>query len=117
MNNSKKSDEKAVIHELYNCLCERTEEPIELLDIKDVLLQAYKRIDNEKNPEVLINRLVQYIHSMSLKGKLRYSSKEEELIIQLGMFQRKTGLNGIYRGDTSDKSQFYKYTETIPRHK
>ena len=101
---------------LYNCLCERKEQSNELLDIEDVLLQVYKKIDTVKNPEALINRLVQYIRSISLKGRLHYSSKEENLIIQLGEFGKKAGLNGLYRGDFSDKSQFYKFTESIPRH-
>ncbi|MBK4759020.1 bacteriocin immunity protein [Enterococcus faecium] len=51
-----------------------------------------------------------------MKGRLHYSSKEENLIIQLGEFGKKAGLNGLYRGEFSDKSQFYKFTESIQRH-
>lgn len=116
MTESKLTNERTTIHALYNCLCERKEQSNELLDIEDVLLQVYKKLDTVKNPEALINRLVQYIRSISLKGRLHYSSKEENLIIQLGEFGKKAGLNGLYRGDFSDKSQFYKFTESIPRH-
>ena len=98
MTESKLTNERTTIHALYNCLCERKEQSNELLDIEDVLLQVYKKF------------------SISLKGRLHYSSKEENLIIQLGEFGKKAGLNGLYRGDFSDKSQFYKFTESIQRH-
>ncbi|QTI54082.1 bacteriocin immunity protein (plasmid) [Enterococcus faecalis] len=116
MTKSKLTNEKATIHELYNCLRARKEQSNELLDIEDVLLQVYKNIDSVKNSETLMNRLVQYIRSLSLKGRLHYSTKEENLIIQLGEFGKKAGLNGLYGGDFSDKSQFYKLTESIPRY-
>ena len=115
MNNKEKS--KEYIHELYNSLNTHENMSPELLDILDVLLQVYTKIDNEKNPEALVNRLVQYIRSLSLKGRLHYSHLEEKWLIELGLIGQKAGLNGLYRGDFSDKSQFYKFTENIPRHK
>lgn len=109
-----KLNEKDIIHELYNLLNKHNEQSNELLDIQDVLLQVYKNLDNYKNSEIMLNRLVQYIRSVSLKGRLHYSSAEERLIIQLGEYGKKAGLNGLYRGNFSDKSQFYKFTENIP---
>lgn len=102
---------KTIIHELYNLLKERPDETPELLDITDVLLQVYKKIDQEKYPERLVNRLVNYIRNASLKGRLHFSKKEEALMIQLGSLGNKAGLNSIYQGDYSDKSQFYSYSE------
>lgn len=104
-------DAKGDIHELYNLLSKRGEQPAELLDITDVLLQVYQKLDKEKNPATLLNRLVNYIRNAALKGRLHFSKKEEGLIIQLGVFGQKAGLNGIYQGDYSDKSQFYSYLE------
>lgn len=106
---------KMEIHELYNLLSQRNQQPPELLDITDVLLQVYKRMEDEKNPAALLNRLVNYIRNAALKGKLHFSKKEEALIIQLGVHGQKAGLNGIYQGDYSDKSQFYRFTESMPR--
>lgn len=76
---------KMEIHELYNLLSPRDNQPPELLDITDVLLQVYKRMEDEKNPAALLNRLVNYIRNAALKGKLHFSKKEEALIIQLGV--------------------------------
>ena len=49
---------KEVIHELYNSLMDRPQKPSGLLDITDVLLQVYKKLDTVKYPEYLINKLV-----------------------------------------------------------
>ncbi|HFC9132622.1 TPA: bacteriocin immunity protein, partial [Enterococcus faecium] len=45
---------KKIIHELYNSLMKRDKTKA-ILDITDVLLQVYKKIDSEKYPEILIN--------------------------------------------------------------
>lgn len=106
-----REEAKEKIHELYNLLSRREEQPSEILDITDVLLQVYKKLDQEKNPAALLNRLVNYIRNASLKGRLHYTKKEEILMIQLGVLGQKAGLNGIYQGDYSDKLQFYSYRE------
>ena len=48
---------QAQIHDLYNDLMQREQTPA-LIDITDVLLQVYKKLDTVKNPEVWVNRLV-----------------------------------------------------------
>ncbi|KRK63859.1 hypothetical protein FC72_GL001098 [Companilactobacillus tucceti DSM 20183] len=53
---------------------------------------------------------------MALKGKIHFLKPEEDLIIDLGYFGQKAGLNGQYMADFSDKSQFYSFTEQIPHH-
>ena len=68
MSDSEKS--KELIHDLYNKLSKRTNSSPELLDIIDVLYQVYLKIDTVSNPEALVQRLVNYIYSTGLKGKL-----------------------------------------------
>lgn len=41
-----------------------------LLDITDVLLQVYKKIDTTKYPEYLLNKLVNYIYSVGFDQKI-----------------------------------------------
>ncbi|MFS7400170.1 bacteriocin immunity protein [Carnobacterium maltaromaticum] len=100
---------KESIHELYNSLIKRSDSSTSLLDITDVLLQVYTKIDSVDNPEALVNRLVNYIYSVGFKGRIKLSPKEEELLIELGVFGQRAGLNGLYKANFSDKSQFYSY--------
>lgn len=106
-----KEEIKTTIHQLYNLMNQWPDQSAEVLNITDVLLQVYTKLDQEKQPEVLINKLVHYIRSMALKGRLHFPKKEEELMIALGLVSQKAGLNGLYRADYSDKSQFYSYAE------
>lgn len=50
---------KEVIHELYNSLMDRPQKPSGLLDITDVLLQVYKKLDTVRYPEYLIRKRAQ----------------------------------------------------------
>lgn len=100
---------KNIIHELYNSLEGRQNKSNELLDITDVLFQVYLKIDSANNPEALVNRLVHYIRSVSLKGRIYYPPKDENLMIKLGIIGQKAGINGLYKADFSDKSQFFSY--------
>lgn len=43
-----------------------------ILDITDVLLQVYKKIDSEKYPEILINKLVNYIYIVGFDNKIHF---------------------------------------------
>lgn len=102
---------KNYIHELYNALSKREEKSAELLNITDVLLQVYKKLDESDNPEALVQRLVNYIRNAALKGRVYFPKKEEGLMIGLAVIGQRAGLNSVYRGDYSDKSQFYSYKE------
>lgn len=104
------------IKELIVRLSNWPEQSGELLDIVDVLTQVNKKITTVKNPEALVNRLVNYIRSVAIKGRLHFPDEEEKLMINLGTIGQKAGLNGAYMADYSDKSQFYGLLETIPRH-
>ncbi|EIW12754.1 bacteriocin immunity protein [Lactiplantibacillus pentosus KCA1] len=88
----------------------------DLLDIIDVLTQVDKKIGTVRNPEALVNRLVNYIRSVAIKGRLHFPDDEEKLMIDLGTIGQKAGLNGAYMADFSDKSQFYGMLEEVPQH-
>ncbi|MGL5684268.1 MAG: bacteriocin immunity protein [Vagococcus fluvialis] len=103
---------KESIHQLYNAMSKWDNQSIEVLDILDCLRQVYVKIDKEKRPEVLVNRLVQYVRSLSLKGRLHYPKKEEALMMILSKIGQKAGFNGAYRANYSDKSQFFSYFDT-----
>ncbi|MGX7031253.1 bacteriocin immunity protein [Vagococcus zengguangii] len=105
-------ESKELVHELYNKLARRPEKSSELLDVMDVLYQVYLKIDETKYPERLINRLVNYIYSTGLKGKLYFPEDENRLITSLGIIGCKAGLNGLYRAHYGDKSQFYSYFDS-----
>ena len=108
--------EKEIVNDLYNQLAKRDTKSSELLDILDVLLKVYQKLDTEKHPERLINKLIQYIRITASTGKINFSSEEEKLTIQLSVIGQKAGLNGSYMAEFSDKSQFYKFGEQVPFH-
>ncbi len=108
--------EKEIVSDLYNRLVKRDTKSSELSDILDVLLKVYQKLDTEKHPERLINKLIQYIRITASTGKINFSSEEEKLTIQLSVIGQKAGLNGSYMADFSDKSQFYKFGEQVPFH-
>ncbi|WP_432541300.1 bacteriocin immunity protein [Lactiplantibacillus argentoratensis] len=107
---------QAAIKGLIVRLSEWSDQSGDLLDIIDVLMQVDKKITTVKNPEALVNRLVNYIRSVAIKGRLHFPDEEEKLMIDLGTIGQKAGLNGAYMADFSDKSQFYGMLEEVPQH-
>ena len=106
---------KKVIHELYNSLMTRPNQTKELLDITDVLFKIYKKIDTAKYPEILVNKLVNYIYIVGFDNKIRFIDNDEKLLIELGDISKKAGINSKYKANFTDKSQFYSYSETMPQ--
>lgn len=104
------------IKELLGILNNYEKKQSELLDIIDVLAQVYRKLPETKNPEALLNRLVNYIHSVALAGRIHFPTNEEKLIADIGVLGQRAGLNGVYMADYSAKSQFYSIFEEIPRH-
>ncbi|ABG86114.1 bacteriocin immunity protein [Clostridium perfringens] len=96
---------KDLVHSLYNSLSKSKENNFD--DIKEVLLKVYTKLDlcDEKNIP-LINRLVNYIYFTAYTKKLTFSSNEENIIRELSDIGKYAGLNGVYRSDYGDKSQF-----------
>jgi len=104
------------VQQLRRCLAQWDQGSNEILDIMDVLGQVDKKIGTSKNPEALVNRLVNYIRSMAIAGRIHFPNEEEKLMIDLSVYGQKAGLNGLYMADFSDKSQFYGLLEEMPRH-
>ncbi|APX71651.1 bacteriocin immunity protein [Companilactobacillus allii] len=98
---------KQYIHDLYNMLNKESDKSSHMLNITDVLLQVYSKIDKAKNPEALIDRLAKYIYSEGMAGKIHLKKEEEALLMELGTIGQKAGLNGANYADFSDKSYFY----------
>lgn len=100
MNNS-----KDLVHSLYNSIAESKKNNFD--DIKEVLLKVYVKLDLSDEENVpLINRLVNYIYFTTYTGKLHFSPNEENIIKKLAGIGKCAGLNGVYRSDYGDKSQF-----------
>lgn len=104
------------IKELLGILNNYEKKQSELLDIIDVLAQVYRKLPETKNPEALLNRLVNYIRSVALAGQIHFPTNEEKLIADIGVLGQRAGLNGVYMADYSAKSQFYSIFEEISRH-
>lgn len=100
-----KNESKKFVHDLYNNLVQSNAGE-EMEDIKEVLLKVYKRLDDSKENPPLINRLINFIHFKAFTEKLTFNEKQNELIRQLSGIGQKAGLNGSYRADYGDKSQF-----------
>ncbi|AKP68239.1 bacteriocin immunity protein [Companilactobacillus ginsenosidimutans] len=107
---------KSEINELIDKLSNHSLQSSELLDILDVLKQVEKQLDSSKNPQSLVIKMINYLRSMAMKGNIHFPKDEESLIIELGAYGQKAGLNGQYMADFSDKSQFYGFAEEIPQH-
>lgn len=108
-----KNNAQRYVGKLIKLLESRTEQPRKLLDITDVLSQVSLKLDSESNPEVLVNKLVNYIRSVAIAGRINFSKEEEALVIELGTIGQKAGINGQYMADFSDKSQFYDIFDKI----
>ncbi|HDL0823812.1 TPA: bacteriocin immunity protein, partial [Enterococcus faecium] len=51
-------------------------------------------------------RLVNYLYFTAYTNKIRFTEYQEELIRNLSEIGRTAGINGLYRADYGDKSQF-----------
>ncbi|WP_461215744.1 bacteriocin immunity protein [Lacticaseibacillus sp. GG6-2] len=105
---------KQTITALSALLAQRPDQSPQLLDITDVLRQVYQKLDTAKNPEALINRLVNYIRIKASNGKITFPTPQENLIDELAWIGAKAGFNGQYMADFSDKRQFYSFLEKMP---
>ncbi|MDH6364866.1 hypothetical protein M2139_001810 [Enterococcus sp. PF1-24] len=95
---------KEIVHLLYNDLAKNNGE--EMADIKEVLLKVFHKLADITDEVPLINRLVNYIYFISYTNQLQFSAEQNQLIKQLAQIGGKAGLNGVYRADYGDKSQF-----------
>ncbi|WP_300261404.1 bacteriocin immunity protein [Clostridium sp.] len=96
---------KDLVHSLYNSISKSKANNFD--DIKEVLLKVYTKLDlSDKKNIPLINRLVNYIYFTAYTKKLIFSYNEENIIKELSEIGKYSGLNGVYRSDYGDKSQF-----------
>lgn len=95
---------KAIVHELYNDIAQT--DGSDMNEIKEVLLKVYQKLDNVKDEVPLINRLVNFIYFKALNEHLSFTPSQDKLIGQSAQIGGKAGLNGVYRSDHGDKSQF-----------
>lgn len=100
------------IDELYNSLMKRTEKTTDLQNVTDVLLKVYETLPESKNPESLLSKLVNYIYIVGF-NVLHLTKEEESLLISLGDMSKRSGLNGRYSANFTDKSEFYSYFDKI----
>jgi len=105
---------KKNIQVLYDSLMARPEKSAHLLNITDVLKQVYVKIDNAKDPSVLISRLAKYIYVEGF-SRVVLSNDEEKALMELGGLSKDASWNGMNMGDFNDKSQFYSFSEQIPQ--
>ncbi|HAQ0858142.1 TPA: bacteriocin immunity protein [Enterococcus faecium] len=95
-----KKNAKQIVHELYNDIS-ISKDP----KYSDILLKLEKQ-KYELDPSPLINRLVNYLYFTAYTNKIRFTEYQEELIRNLSEIGRTAGINGLYRADYGDKSQF-----------
>ena len=102
-----KKNAKQIVHELYNDIS-ISKDP-KYSDILEVLQKVYLKLEKQKyelDPSPLINRLVNYLYFTAYTNKIRFTEYQEELIRNLSEIGRTAGINGLYRADYGDKSQF-----------
>lgn len=75
-------------------------------DVKEALLKVYKKLDTVNDDVPVINRLVNFLYFKGFTEHLKFTSSQDKLISELSHIGGKAGLNGSYRSDYTDKSQF-----------
>lgn len=112
----KREQVKELIHGLYNYLIKLPDPSTNLLNITDVLLQVYTKIDDVKELDPLVSRLVNYIYVEGF-GSVTLPREQDHQLIELANIAKKAGWNGRNYADFTDKSQFYSYfdKDEMPR--
>lgn len=101
------SESKKIVHELYNDISKNNNS--EFTEILEVLKKVFIRLDKleqKDDDSPLINRLVNYLYFTAYTKRLTFTEQQENLIRKLSSIGKYAGLNGIYRGDYGDASQF-----------
>ncbi|MBG7727548.1 bacteriocin immunity protein [Enterococcus faecium] len=96
------------LHKIFYTLISISKDP-KYSDILEVLQKVYLKLEKQKyelDPGPLINRLVNYLYFTAYTNKIRFTEYQEELIRNLSEIGRTAGINGLYRADYGDKSQF-----------
>lgn len=97
-------ESKKLVHALYNSL--GNEQGESYLELKEVLLKVYQKLDKEVNEDFLMSRLVNYIYFKNLTEKLTFTEEQNQLINEINSIAKISGVNNNYRGDLGSTSQF-----------
>lgn len=98
---------KKIVHELYNDISKNNNS--EFTEILEVLKKVFIRLDSlgqKDDDSPLINKLVNYLYFTAYTKQLTFTKQQENLITKLSSIGKYAGINGIYRGDYGDPSQF-----------
>ncbi|WP_430602306.1 hypothetical protein IGJ02_002630 [Enterococcus sp. DIV0724b] len=95
---------KKLVHELYNTIGDKQGKSY--LELKEVLLKVYKKLDKETNDDFLISRLINYIYFKNLTEKITFTEKQNQLIMEMSQIAKTSGVNNNYRGYLGSVSQF-----------
>lgn len=98
---------KKIVYQLYNHLIARADKNKGLRDITDVLLQVYTEIDSSKYPELLENRLVNYILIVAVDNHVLFDTYEKKRILELENIAKNFGATINYQAGCVSKAQFY----------
>lgn len=98
---------KKIVYQLYNHLIARADKNKGLRDITDVLLQVYTKIDSSKYPELLENRLVNYILIVAVDNHVLFDTYEKKCILELENIAKNLGATINYQVGCVSKAQFY----------
>ncbi|ALS01776.1 hypothetical protein ATZ33_10435 [Enterococcus silesiacus] len=97
-------ESKKLVHELYNSL--GNEQGESYLELKEVLLKVYKKLDKDVNEDFLMSRLVNYIYFKNLTEKLTFTEEQNQVINKMNSIAKTSGVNNNYRGYLGSLSQF-----------
>ncbi|MBU5363159.1 bacteriocin immunity protein [Enterococcus raffinosus] len=98
---------KKISYQLYTHLITRADKNKGIRDITDILLQVYTTIDSAKYPELLENRLVNFILVVAVDSHVRFDTQETKLILELENIAKTFGSTVNYQAGCVSKVQFY----------
>ncbi|MHC5228954.1 bacteriocin immunity protein [Enterococcus sp. LJL99] len=93
-----------MIADLYNSF--KDNQGSNYLELKQVLLKVYKKLDTSINEESLIARLTNFIYFKTLTEKWKFTAEQNQIINELSAIAKSADVNNNYRGDLGSLSQF-----------
>lgn len=93
-----------LVHTLYNKI-DFAGNP-NMAELQGVLLRVFKRLPTTETPEGLVNHLVNYINFTAYTDGYTFNDEQHQLIRQLTDIGNRAGINGAYRSNYGDPSQF-----------
>ncbi|EOH90808.1 bacteriocin immunity protein [Enterococcus pallens] len=99
-----KEDLQQTVHELFNSLSKS--DSTEYQEILEVLQKVYLRLQKDESVEALANRLANFIYFKAYTEKIHFTKDQDKMIQKISSIGKYAGLNGSYRADYGDKSQF-----------